>query len=183
MHLPSCAPPSPAGVAGHEHCGGIHPSGGEGCRAVPAHHHCAGARGSCFVKGRLGSICIQGRAGKREGGCVHLCLCLCLLPRPTCPASTANFSCPQGTRAWARPLEYYVTHPITAGDGFNVVYETHPCAPGAQQQRIRTRTVQPVTEAVYTRVRQRVCCPTPPNPHGPLRLCPPPVLPLTQPPP
>lgn len=37
----------------------------------------------------------------------------------------------QGTRAWARPLEYYVTHPITAGDGFNVVYETHPYNPSA----------------------------------------------------
>lgn len=31
----------------------------------------------------------------------------------------------QGTRDWARVLDYYVTHPITAGDGANVVYETH----------------------------------------------------------
>lgn len=31
----------------------------------------------------------------------------------------------QGTRAWARHLEYYVDHPIAAGDGENVVYETH----------------------------------------------------------
>jgi len=31
----------------------------------------------------------------------------------------------QGTRAWARELQYYVTHPITAGGGENVVYETH----------------------------------------------------------
>ncbi|KAI7843641.1 hypothetical protein COHA_002880 [Chlorella ohadii] len=37
----------------------------------------------------------------------------------------------QGTRAWARPLDYYVTHPITAGDGINVAYETHPYNPQA----------------------------------------------------
>jgi endoglucanase len=31
----------------------------------------------------------------------------------------------QGTRQWARILDYYVTHPIEAGNGENVVYETH----------------------------------------------------------
>ena len=31
----------------------------------------------------------------------------------------------QGTRGWARTLDYYLTHPITAGGGANVVYETH----------------------------------------------------------
>lgn len=31
----------------------------------------------------------------------------------------------QGTRDWARVLDYYVTHPITAGGGANVIYETH----------------------------------------------------------
>ena len=31
----------------------------------------------------------------------------------------------QGTRQWARVLDYYVTHPITAGGGVNIVYETH----------------------------------------------------------
>jgi hypothetical protein len=31
----------------------------------------------------------------------------------------------QGTRAWARNLGYYVDHPITAGDGENIAYETH----------------------------------------------------------
>jgi endoglucanase len=31
----------------------------------------------------------------------------------------------QGTRGWARNLEYYVDHPITAGGGTNIVYETH----------------------------------------------------------
>lgn len=115
---------------------------------------------------------MQGRAGKREGGCVHLCLCLCL-PAPAHKLGfRCHFLCPQGTRAWARPLEYYVTHPITAGDGFNVVYETHPCEPGAQQGRIGACTVQPVTEAAYTCVRQRVCCPTPPNPPRPAATLP-----------
>jgi hypothetical protein len=33
----------------------------------------------------------------------------------------------QGTRAWGRTLDYYLTHPITAGGGKNVVYETHAC--------------------------------------------------------
>jgi endoglucanase len=31
----------------------------------------------------------------------------------------------QGTRAWSRYLDYYLTHPITAGGGANVIYETH----------------------------------------------------------
>src|SRR5690606_13586897 len=31
----------------------------------------------------------------------------------------------QGTRAWARNLEYYVQNPITAGGGTNIAYETH----------------------------------------------------------
>jgi endoglucanase len=31
----------------------------------------------------------------------------------------------QGTRDWARDTSYYVTHPITAGGGANVAYETH----------------------------------------------------------
>jgi len=31
----------------------------------------------------------------------------------------------QGTREWARSLAYYVTHPITAGGGVNIAYETH----------------------------------------------------------
>lgn len=37
----------------------------------------------------------------------------------------------QGTRAWARVLTYYITHPITAGGGANVIYETHPYNPKA----------------------------------------------------
>lgn len=31
----------------------------------------------------------------------------------------------QGTRAWARSLAYYISHPITAGGGTNIAYETH----------------------------------------------------------
>jgi endoglucanase len=31
----------------------------------------------------------------------------------------------QGTQEWARRLDYYVTHPITAGGGDGIVYETH----------------------------------------------------------
>lgn len=31
----------------------------------------------------------------------------------------------QGTRSWARHLGYYSTHPITAGAGENIAYETH----------------------------------------------------------
>jgi endoglucanase len=31
----------------------------------------------------------------------------------------------QGTRDWGRRLDYYVTHPITAGGGSDVAYETH----------------------------------------------------------
>lgn len=32
----------------------------------------------------------------------------------------------QGTRSWSRHLGYYVDHPITAGGGVNIAYETHP---------------------------------------------------------
>jgi endoglucanase len=31
----------------------------------------------------------------------------------------------QGTRSWSRVLDYYLTHPITAGGGVNIAYETH----------------------------------------------------------
>jgi hypothetical protein len=31
----------------------------------------------------------------------------------------------QGTREWGRSLDYYLEHPITAGGGVNVAYETH----------------------------------------------------------
>jgi endoglucanase len=31
----------------------------------------------------------------------------------------------QGTREWGRLLDYYVDHPITAGGGVNIAYETH----------------------------------------------------------
>ncbi len=37
----------------------------------------------------------------------------------------------QGTRAWARRLDYYLDHPITAGGGDNVVYETHVYDPAS----------------------------------------------------
>jgi endoglucanase len=38
----------------------------------------------------------------------------------------------QGTRNWARSLDYYLTHPIAAGGGVNVVYETHVYDPPAE---------------------------------------------------
>jgi len=38
----------------------------------------------------------------------------------------------QGTRAWARNLDYYLTHPITAGGGVNIAYETHVYDPPSQ---------------------------------------------------
>ncbi len=43
--------------------------------------------------------------------------------------STEHVIAVQGLRDWARDLNYYVTHPITAGDGKNVVYETHQYNP------------------------------------------------------
>lgn len=35
----------------------------------------------------------------------------------------------QGTNLWARTLDYWVAHPITAGGGGNIAYETHPYNP------------------------------------------------------
>ncbi|MFO0762269.1 MAG: cellulase family glycosylhydrolase [Byssovorax sp.] len=37
----------------------------------------------------------------------------------------------QGTGGWARRLDYYVTHPITAGGGENVAYEVHVYNPAS----------------------------------------------------
>lgn len=37
----------------------------------------------------------------------------------------------QGTRGWGRDLSYYMTHPITAGGGVNIAYETHVYDPQA----------------------------------------------------
>lgn len=42
----------------------------------------------------------------------------------------------QGTRAWARRLDYYVTHPITAGNGENIIYETHIYDPISEFQTL-----------------------------------------------
>lgn len=42
----------------------------------------------------------------------------------------------QGTRAWGRYLDYYLTHPITAGGGANVLYETHVYDPPAEFPRL-----------------------------------------------
>jgi len=46
----------------------------------------------------------------------------------------------QGTRQYARVLDYYTTHPITAGGGVNVVYETHVYDP---QSAFQARFVDP----------------------------------------
>ena len=37
----------------------------------------------------------------------------------------------QGTRSWSRVLDYYLTHPITAGGGVNIAYETHVYDPSS----------------------------------------------------
>ncbi len=37
----------------------------------------------------------------------------------------------QGTRQWSRVLDYYLTHPITAGGGVNIAYETHVYDPAS----------------------------------------------------
>lgn len=37
----------------------------------------------------------------------------------------------QGTRMWARRLDYYIDNPITAGNGENIVYETHVYNPAS----------------------------------------------------
>jgi endoglucanase len=41
------------------------------------------------------------------------------------PAAKQHLVAVQGTRNWARYLTYYITHPITAGGGTNIAYETH----------------------------------------------------------
>jgi hypothetical protein len=38
----------------------------------------------------------------------------------------------QGTRMWSRGLQYYVSHPITAGGGIDVAYESHAYDPRAK---------------------------------------------------
>ncbi len=46
----------------------------------------------------------------------------------------------QGTRSWARILTYYITHPITAGNGVNIAYETHVYDP---QSTFNSRFIVP----------------------------------------
>ncbi len=46
----------------------------------------------------------------------------------------------QGTGGWARFLQYYVDNPIIAGDGKNIVYETHVYDPSSEFQ---ARFVEP----------------------------------------
>lgn len=48
----------------------------------------------------------------------------------------------QGTREWARRLDYYLTHPITAGGGENVVYETHVYDPPSEFAALFERPAQ-----------------------------------------
>ena len=48
----------------------------------------------------------------------------------------------QGTRGWARVLDYYITHPITAGGGKNVVYETHVYNPASDFASLVTTPAQ-----------------------------------------
>ena len=57
----------------------------------------------------------------------------------------------QGTQGYARELAYYVSHPITAGGGVNVVYETHVYNPVAdwQAQFIGPATTLPVIIGEY----------------------------------
>lgn len=52
----------------------------------------------------------------------------------------------QGLRDWARDLSYYVTHPITAGGGKNVVYEAHQYNPKSEFGRyfLNAATTLPV---------------------------------------
>jgi endoglucanase len=40
----------------------------------------------------------------------------------------------QGTREWARILDYYVTHPLAADNGDNIAYETHVYDPTSSFQ-------------------------------------------------
>lgn len=44
----------------------------------------------------------------------------------------------QGTQGYARDTSYYVTHPITAGGGTNIAYETHPYNPRADYDKLVT---------------------------------------------
>lgn len=52
----------------------------------------------------------------------------------------------QGTRSWARHLEYYVEHPIIAAGGVNIAYETHSYMPasGFEENWINPSEVLPV---------------------------------------
>lgn len=42
----------------------------------------------------------------------------------------------QGTRAYGRDLAYYLDHPITAGSGANIIYETHVYNPQSDFERL-----------------------------------------------
>lgn len=44
----------------------------------------------------------------------------------------------QGTQGYARDTSYYITHPITAGGGTNIAYETHPYNPQSDFDKLIT---------------------------------------------
>lgn len=48
----------------------------------------------------------------------------------------------QGTREWGRVLDYYLDHPITAGGGENIAYETHVYDPAKRFEALVARPAQ-----------------------------------------
>lgn len=50
----------------------------------------------------------------------------------------------QGTGGWARRIGYYVDHPITAGGGENIVYETHVYDPATAFQNMFVTPAQSI---------------------------------------
>jgi endoglucanase len=50
----------------------------------------------------------------------------------------------QGTGGWSRRLDYYVTHPITAGGGDNIAYEVHVYDPQANFQSMWVTPAQSI---------------------------------------
>lgn len=52
--------------------------------------------------------------------------------------SQAHVVVVQGTQGYARDTSYYVKHPITAGGGVNIAYETHPYNPQSDFDKLIT---------------------------------------------
>jgi endoglucanase len=73
------------------------------------------------------------------------------------PALPPHLVAVQGTRNWARRPDYYLTHPITAGNGVNIAYEVHVYDPPERfgKEFVEAAAYIPMIISEYGPIQQR----------------------------